>query len=104
MTWTDTRGTTRPTESAPVLDMTPDGQFVDAGSGPANPMAARAMGVALLVAVLAGAIGVALLAFWIASLLIPVALIVGLIAYGVMRVQAWRAGLSVGGERHVMWR
>ena len=97
MVWNDTRGRGSPTETAPVLDMTPDGQFVDPSPGAAPPLAARVIGVAVVVAVLAGVLGFALLALWLASILIPVALVAGLIAYGVFRVQVWRAGSALRG-------
>ena len=81
----------------PVLDMTPDGQFVDAPPTPGMPpFGVRVMGISILVAVLAGFAAIALLALWLALQLIPIAIGAGLIAYGVFRFQAWRARSSLG--------
>lgn len=90
----------------PVLDMTPDGQFVELPQrpGPA-PFTVKVMGVSVVVAVLAGMIGLALLALWIALQLIPLAIGAGLVAYGVYRFQAWRARQALfGRERNTLRR
>lgn len=81
--------------------MTPDGQFRDgsafdggASAGPVpgvSAIPARVMGVAVLVALVAGVIGIAFLALWLALQLIPIAIGAALIAYGVFRFQMWRA-------------
>ena len=93
MVWNETRGRTRPPQDAagPVIDMTPDGQFIDTGLRAASPIAARVLGLSVLVAVIAGILGVAMLALWLALQLIPIAIGAGLIAYGAFRFQLWRA-------------
>jgi ABC-type xylose transport system permease subunit len=71
----------------PLLDLTADGQF----RRPARPpWAARVAGWALLVALLAGGLAGAAVAFWLALMLIPVAIIAGLVAYGAFRFHLWR--------------
>lgn len=69
--------------------MTPTGEFRRPRS--AIPLAARVGGVAFLVAILAGALGIAALALWFALAIIPVALVAGAIAYVAFRFQLWRA-------------
>ncbi len=93
-----------PPRSRRVIDMTPEGEFVPP---PKVPFTTRLLGIAILVAVIAGAIALASLALWIALTLIPIALAAALVAYVVLRWQAWRAGHnaagrnSVGGQRDV---
>ncbi len=85
--------------------MTPDGQFIDGPQPGIPPMPTRIMGVAILVAVVAGAGAIALLALWLAMTLIPIAIAGALIAYGVFRVQLWWARhRSVGGQRDLFRR
>jgi hypothetical protein len=85
-----------------VIDMTPDGAFIDGRPGGGPPLSTKIIAVAVLVAVLAGAIGIAALALWLALTLIPVAIAGALIAYGVFRVQLWSARRrSLGGQRHL---
>jgi hypothetical protein len=82
----------------PLIDIAPDGSFVD----PARPPLAAKIGrVALLVAVIAFMAAGAMLALWFALALIPIALGAGLIAWGALRFQMWRAGKSFGGQRNV---
>jgi hypothetical protein len=81
----------------PVLDMTPDGQFRD---GPRQPGAlAKLGGIAMLVAILAGALAIAALALWFALAIIPLAIAAGLIAYAIFRFQLWRAQGGFGSRR-----
>jgi hypothetical protein len=91
MVWNDTRGRSRAPSDAPVLDMTPDGRFVEGRAARPSLLPARVMGIAILVAVIAGMLGFALLALWLALQLIPIAIGAGLIAYGIFRFQVWRA-------------
>jgi len=70
------------------LDMTPDGGF---RTPPGLTLSTRIMAVAVLVAVVAGAVAFAAFALWIALLLIPVFLLAVLIAVGMLRFQMWRA-------------
>jgi hypothetical protein len=85
----------------PVIDMTPEGQFA---APPQPPLSSKILGIAILIAVVAGVAGLAMLAFYVAMLLIPVALGAAAIAYLAYRFQRWRAGdQSLGGQRNV-WR
>ncbi len=91
--WPPRQGTTRP-----VIDMMPDGTFA------APPRAPRLLPqiivAAAVIAILAGAVALAALAFWLAMTLLPIALGAGAIAYVAVRLQAWRARRgSLGGSR-----
>jgi hypothetical protein len=85
----------------PVIDISLDGAFAPPPGG-VPPIPTRIMAYAALVAILGGAIAIALLALWLALTIIPVVLGAALIAYGVFRVQLWfaRKG-SLGGKRDV---
>lgn len=97
MAWTEFHWPPRPKSSPPVIDMTLEGDF---RPPPASPVAGRVLGIAILIAAMAGAIGLAALALYLAILLIPIAVGAGLIAYGAYRWQVWRAGRgSLGGQR-----
>jgi hypothetical protein len=97
---TDRRWGPVPPRPAPIIDMTPDGGFIDRPQPGVPPIPARIMGVAILVAILGAGMAIALLALWLALTLIPIVLGAGLIAYGVYRVQLWSAGRhSLGGKR-----
>jgi hypothetical protein len=78
------------------VDMTADGRF----TGPPPPsIADRIFRAAVVVAVIAGGLGLAALAFWFALLLIPIALGAGLLAWAVLRWRLWRAQHLFGGQR-----
>ena len=86
------------------LDMTPDGQF---RSPPGVSMTTRIIGMAVLVAVLAGALAVAAVALWVAMALIPVAIIAVLVVVATIRFKIWQArrrAASVRGENFVARR
>ncbi len=71
----------------PLLDLTPDGEFRQ----PVRPpWATRVAAWALVVAVIAGGLAVAAVAFWLALMLIPIAIVAGLVAYLAFRFQLWR--------------
>ena len=72
----------------PTLDMLPDGRFRSAPRG--VPLSTKLLVGAVFVAVLAGAAAIAMLALWLLTMLIPVVLIAGLIAYAAYQVQRWR--------------
>ena len=77
----------------PVIEMSVDGRFID----PRRirwPM--RIAGIALMVAVVAGAIGIAALALWIATLLIPLAVFAGCVAWIAYKFQSWRQSPAAG--------
>ena len=72
-----------------LLDMTLRGEFVAAPRRSAWPLR---LGVgAALVAVVASGIVLAALFLWVASILLPVALLAGAVAYLAFRYRAWRA-------------
>ncbi|MGC8468678.1 MAG: hypothetical protein ACP5NI_02120 [Acetobacteraceae bacterium] len=64
------------------LDLTPDGEF---RTPPAPSWSTRLLRAAILVAVVAGGLALAALALWFALLLIPVAIVAGLIAWAMLR-------------------
>lgn len=74
----------------PEIDMTPEGEFVEAprlgaGTGFGATLGRWILGLLGLLVVL----GVVALAFWMAILILPIVLAVGLIAYAAFR---WRMG------------
>ncbi len=75
----------------PTLDMTPDGAFrrLPPASG-GVPLSFKVLAGAVLVALLAGAISVAALAIWVVSLLLPVIVIAGGVAYAALRYRRWQ--------------
>jgi hypothetical protein len=75
------------------LDMTLDGRFREP---PAPPVSMQIGRIAVVVATLAAAGAIALLALWFALMLIPIAIGAGLVAYGMLRYQRWRAGRPFG--------
>jgi hypothetical protein len=90
-------------DTGPVIDMTPDGEFISVRQSGTLPFSTKVVVVAVLVAVLAGAVAIALLALWLALTLIPIAIAGALIAYGVFRVQLWWARRrSLGGKRDLL--
>jgi hypothetical protein len=84
----------------PELDMRADGSF---RLPPRPPILTRIFIWAVVVAVIAGGLAAAAFALWIALILVPVALLAGLIAWLAFRFQLWRAGASVSRQRDV-WR
>jgi hypothetical protein len=73
-----------------IIDMTPDGDFVSPRPRPAGGLAVTLGLSAAIVAAVAGAIVVAALLLWVASIMIPVALVAGVVAYAAFRFQMWR--------------
>jgi hypothetical protein len=89
-----------------TLDMTPDGQF-RRQPGRAGlpgqrglPFMQRVFLGAVIVAAVAGGFALSALAFWLAMFLLPVALVAGLVAWGMLKMMsAARRSQSVGGQR-----
>ena len=86
-----------------TLDMTPDGQFRNppgAGLGQRGlPFMQRIFLSAVIVAAVAGGFAISALAFWLAMFLLPVALVAGLVAWGMLKMMsATRRAQSVGGQ------
>ena len=72
----------------PELDLLPDGSYRQRRA----PVTARIFAWAIVIAVVAAALAVAALALWFALILIPVAIVAGLIAWLAFRYRLWRAG------------
>ena len=82
----------------PIIDMTRDGEFVDAprgfprppfGAG-TPPLSARIARTAVFIAVIAGLMCAAALALWFALALIPVVLAASAVAWIAYKIQVWR--------------
>jgi hypothetical protein len=74
--------------------MTADGEFITPHAPPtaSGSLWAVKLGIgAAIVAAVAAAVVVTALVVWVASVMIPVALVAGLVAYGAFRFQTWRA-------------
>ncbi|MDE2335211.1 MAG: hypothetical protein KGK10_11810 [Rhodospirillales bacterium] len=70
-------------------------EFDEDGSLRRASLSSRIMFWAIAVAVLAGAAAFALLAFWLALFLIPVAAVAALVGWGLLRFRLWQAGRGV---------
>ena len=70
------------------LDMTPDGRF---RTPPRMPFSTQVIAVAVMLAVVGGAVAFAALALWVALTLIPVVLVAVLVAVAMIRFKIWRA-------------
>ncbi len=77
-----------PPHEPPLLDLTPEGEFRQSSGRPPWPV--RLARWAILVALIAGGLAAAMLAFWLFLILVPVAIAAGLIGYGALRFQHWR--------------
>ena len=86
-------------DRTPEIEMTLDGGFPPPKPAPALWPLKLGVG-AVLAAVVLGGIALAALALWVALVLIPVALVAGLVGWGVLRFQVWRSGGSFGGVRY----
>jgi uncharacterized membrane protein len=56
-----------------------------------TPWLMRIAVAAALLALIAGGVALALLAFWLAMILIPIAIVAALIAFAIGRFEIWRA-------------
>ena len=77
-----------------ILDMTPDGDFRATPRSAERPASTWPLKLGLGAAVVsAGAIAIvaAALFLWLASVLIPIAIVAGLVAYIAFRIQVFRA-------------
>jgi hypothetical protein len=82
----------------PQIDMYMDGRF-RVPRHPSLPM--RIAGIALLVAVSAGALVVAALALWMVAALIPVVVVAGVVAWGAITWQRWRNARTDGRRQDI---
>ena len=71
------------------IDMTPEGDFI---SPSGSPLGNAVLKWAIIIAALAAAGMLAAFAFWLAVILVPIAIGAGLIAYGILRYRIWQAG------------
>ena len=76
----------------PIIDLAPDGTFRTAPTGQRAPLSFKLLLGGTIVAVLAGGAAIAALAVWIASLLLPIALMGALVAFGAFKYRQWRRG------------
>lgn len=76
------------------ITLRPDGEIETVGRRPSWPM--RIALAAALLALIAGGVALALLAFWLAMILLPLAILAGLIAYAIGRFELWRAARRRG--------
>ena len=74
----------------------PDGQY---RVRPPRSLADRIFRTAVVVALIAGGMALAALAFWFALLLIPVAIVAGLLAWAALRWRLWRERGTFAGQR-----
>jgi Flp pilus assembly protein TadB len=78
------------------IEMTIEGEFRD--PPPPSPLN-KLLFWAIIVAVVSGLLVFAAVALWLAAIILPVAIVAGLIAWGVLRFQLWRAGWRPGQPR-----
>ena len=88
----------RYTDDRRTLDMTPDGQFRSRPGPRGLPFMERIFVGAVIVAAVAGGFAISVLAFWLAILLLPVAIVAGLVAWGMLKMMSSRRSQSVGGQ------
>ena len=85
----------------PTIDMLPDGSFHTQPRWVLVPFSTKLMLGAALVAVLAVSIAAAALPIWVVSLVLPVIVIAGVVAWAMYRYQRWQ---SRRGQRDVVPR
>jgi hypothetical protein len=88
----------RYTDDRRTLDMTPDGQFRSRPGPRGLPFMERIFVGAVIVAAVAGGFAISVLAFWLAIFLLPVALVAGLVAWGMLKMMSSRRWQSIGGQ------
>ena len=85
------------TKTPPTLDMRLDGSF---NTPPRTvPLSFKLMLGGMMVALAAGAIAFAALALWVLSMVLPVLIVAGLFAWGMMRFRRWQAMRAMSGSR-----
>jgi Flp pilus assembly protein TadB len=90
-----------PDRIPPQIDMDLEGHFRVPGRR-SWPM--RIAGIAVVVAVLAGALIVAALALWLVAALIPVLVVAGVVAWAAITWQRWRTARSYDRRQDVFRR
>jgi hypothetical protein len=84
----------------PQIDMRLDGSFQ---TPPRPSFLTQVFAWGVGIAIIAAGLAVAAFALWLALILVPVALIAGLIAWGAFRFQLWRARNASPHSRDI-WR
>ena len=74
----------------PTIDMTPDGAFRAPPRRPVMPLSMKVALGAALVAMVGVTMTVAALAIWVVSLILPVVIIAGGVAWAAMRYRRWQ--------------
>ena len=88
------------TNRPPTLDMRLDGSFRT--PPPVGvPLSVKLMLGGIVVALGAGAIAFAALALWVLSMALPVIIVAGLFAWGMMRYRRWQAVRAATGSRSI---
>ena len=79
------------TRLPPTLDMLPDGSFRAPPPPPRGvPLSFKLLVGAILVALVAAAIAVAALALWLFSMILPVVIIAGAVAWATLKFRRWQ--------------
>ena len=88
------------TQAPPTLDMRLDGSFRT--PPPAGvPLSLKLMLGGIVVAVAAGAIAFAALALWVLSMALPVIIVAGVFAWGMMKYRRWQSARAAAGSRSI---
>ncbi len=74
----------------PTIDMLPDGTFRAPPRPPRLPFSTKLALGGILVAILGASLAVAFLAIWVVSLILPVVIIAGGVAYLAMKYRRWQ--------------
>ena len=74
----------------PTIEMLPDGSFRVPPRRPLAPFSAKVMLGALLVAAVALSVAMAVLAIWVVSLVLPVIIIAGAVAWAMYKFRRWQ--------------
>lgn len=82
----------------PTLDMRLDGTFRTPPRA-GVPLSFKLMMGGMVLALTAGAIAFAALAVWVFSMVLPVLVVAGLFAWGMMRFRRWQAARVTSGSR-----
>jgi len=77
-----------------IIEMTLEGEFVSPPPPPRLPVATRIMVWAIVAMVLAIAVLIVALTFWVVVMILPLILGAALVAYLAFRYQMWRGGRS----------
>ncbi len=88
------------THTPPTLDMRLDGSF-RTPPRVGVPLSFKLMLGGMVVAVAAGAIAFAALALWVLSMALPVIIVAGAFAWGMMRYRRWQAMRGASGSRSI---